>query len=110
MTNTCNIIDVLLTKQIDNVIKYEQIKNIILDYLWPIFDFKYLSPQNITPEGIIVITYNTLKFSEIRRNNFIKYGILIEDKKINIDCTNKEISIGINKLKDVILNMKEILC
>ena len=100
----------ILEKDIDTEIKAEQIKNTLLDYLWSIFDFQYIFPNKITEKEKIVLTYNTLIFSEMLRKKYATYGILITDKTIEIDCSNIHIVEGIDDLKETIDKLKEILC
>lgn len=109
-TDLCWFIADILEKNIDTEIKAEQIKNTLLDYLWPIFDFQYIFPNKLTEKGKITITYNTLIFSEMIRKKYIAYGILITDKTIDIDCLNTYIVEGIGDLKETINKLKEILC
>lgn len=101
-------IDDIKDKDIDQEIKAEWIKNAILDYLWPIFDSKYVIPYNIAPKGKIVIAYNTIKFSENRRNIFNRHDILIDGK--NIIINHPEDYTGIDNLKETIKKMKDMIC
>lgn len=90
-------------------VKTEWLKNVALDYLWPIVDYKYIIPQAITPEDKIIIQYKTLIFSEKQKSNFKRYNILITQDKIEIDCINKYLAVGLDELKNRILKLKEIL-
>ena len=93
----------------DKIIQDEWIKNSVLDYLWPIFDFEYITPYNIAPKGKVIIEYNTIFFSKNQEIAFQKYGITINKNIIEIDCNSQYLTTGVDRLMSGIKQVKDIL-